>query len=133
MRLSRASTYAVVATVCVASHHGQPIPARVICATCGIPRDYLRKILQQLVRARILKSEAGRRGGFMLLKSADHTNLLEIVEAIDGRVSAELVTASTNGGGDALHVRLQAICDDITDHTKRLFRKTTIQQLISSE
>lgn len=44
-----------------------------------IPQHYLSKILQQLVRAKVLKSRRGRNGGFSLALPAEEIKLREIV------------------------------------------------------
>ena len=49
-----------------------------------LPRDFLAKIFQQLVRAGILRSSRGRGGGFALARPAHQITLLQIVEAIEG-------------------------------------------------
>ena len=50
----------------------------------GLPRDFLGKIFQKLVKAGILKSAKGRGGGFQLAKAAWEINLRHVVEAIEG-------------------------------------------------
>ncbi len=50
----------------------------------GISESYLLKHLQVLVRAGILASVPGPRGGFRLARSPDGVTLLDIVRAIDG-------------------------------------------------
>ena len=49
-----------------------------------VPPAYLAKQLKAMVRAGILASTTGPRGGFRLAKPADEVTLLDIVEAIDG-------------------------------------------------
>jgi len=49
-----------------------------------LPTPYLAKILQQLVRQKILDSTKGPHGGFSLLKDPGKITLLDIVRTIDG-------------------------------------------------
>ena len=49
-----------------------------------IPKHFLSKILQMLVKHKLLLSMRGPSGGFRLSKSPDEICLLDIVEIIDG-------------------------------------------------
>ncbi len=49
-----------------------------------VPPAYLAKQLKAMVRAGILASTTGPRGGFRLAKPAQQVTLLDIVQAIDG-------------------------------------------------
>jgi len=51
-----------------------------------IPRSFLAKILQKLVKAKIVRSYRGVKGGFSLAKQAREISLLEVLEAIEGKV-----------------------------------------------
>ncbi len=47
-----------------------------------MPRNFLSKIFQDLVRAGLLESRKGRGGGYGLARSADNIRLMEIIDAI---------------------------------------------------
>ncbi len=51
-----------------------------------IPRSFLAKILQKLVKAKIVRSYRGVKGGFSLAKPAREISLLDVLEAIEGKV-----------------------------------------------
>lgn len=132
MRLGKASAYGVYATLHIAqSDREGPIQGRIIAKSCGIPVEYLLKILQQLVRAQVLSSERGRGGGFLLRKAAGQTNLLDIVEAIEGPIGSELDVKKQVIITDKARHKIEAVCGEIANHTKAKLRKTTIKQLMS--
>ncbi len=54
----------------------------------GVPAAYLAKHLQAMSRAGLLASVPGPKGGYRLARPAADINVLEVVEAIDGRESA---------------------------------------------
>ena len=90
MKLTRSSGYALVAVGHVARNHsGDLVLARDIAKNHKIPLDYLLKILQQLVRADVLQSIRGPRGGFSLARPTAKISILDIVEAVDGPFSSE--------------------------------------------
>jgi Rrf2 family protein len=97
MRIGRAAAYAVVAlsTIAARSAGGNGSPAGSssqttkasdIARRTGVPVEYLRKILQRLTRARLVRSERGRGGGFRLARPGNRITLLQVVEAIEGPV-----------------------------------------------
>ena len=51
-----------------------------------IPRSFLAKILQKLVKAKIVRSYRGVKGGFSLAKQAKDISMLEVIEAIEGKI-----------------------------------------------
>lgn len=55
-----------------------------LCEQTDLPRHFLAKVFQDLVRSGVLISARGRGGGFALARPADSITLIEIVEAIDG-------------------------------------------------
>ncbi|WP_069132774.1 RrF2 family transcriptional regulator [Rhodohalobacter halophilus] len=49
-----------------------------------IPKHFLSKILQMLVKNGLLRSMKGPTGGFSLSRPADELTLIEVIDAIDG-------------------------------------------------
>ena len=89
MKISRSAQYALIATSYIAQiSKNNLVLAGDISSRYSLPLEYLLKILQQLVRANILNSKRGPRGGFSLARPAEKISLLEIVEAVEGRVHA---------------------------------------------
>lgn len=62
----------------------EPVPTAELAAAFEIPGPYLNKQLQALVRADILTSTRGKRGGFALARPLDRITLLDVVDAIEG-------------------------------------------------
>jgi len=130
MRLGKASAYGVFATIFIGSHQEDgPVQGRVIAEAYGIPVEYLLKILQQLVRAQILRSERGRSGGFMLKKPANKTTLLEIVEAVDGPIDGELLVRREIQGATRAKDRIEKTYNNIADYAKTLLRRMSVADL----
>jgi Rrf2 family transcriptional regulator, iron-sulfur cluster assembly transcription factor len=55
-----------------------------------IPRSFLAKILQKLVKAKIVRSYRGVKGGFSLAKQAKDISVLNVLEAIEGKLALNL-------------------------------------------
>ena len=85
MLLSRACTYGVRAALFLATRPDtRPILVKDIAERLGIPFHFLGKIVQEMVKAKILVSYKGRNGGVALARPMEQIRLREIVEAIDG-------------------------------------------------
>ena len=85
MLLSRACEYALQALLHIATvPEGQYVLTREIAQKHDLSYHFLGKILQSLVKTRLLDSQKGPGGGFTLVKSADEITLLEVIHAIEG-------------------------------------------------
>ncbi len=72
--------YALRAMVYLTTHtEDWPIPGKRIAEGAGIPRKYLSAILGDLVRAGILASSPGPRGGFRVVRSPKDIRLFEVL------------------------------------------------------
>ena len=78
--------YGLQAMLYIAMHSSEEknVELKLIAEEQDIPRHFLSKILQQLVKSNLLISMKGPTGGFKLAKSSEDTTLIEIVAAIDG-------------------------------------------------
>lgn len=83
---SRSCEYGIQATLYIAQHstNHNNIRLKQIAEAQSIPIHFLSKVLQILVKNKILRSTKGLNGGFSLNKNASEINLLEIINAIDG-------------------------------------------------
>ncbi|WP_459550148.1 RrF2 family transcriptional regulator [Nocardia sp. X0981] len=61
-----------------------PVPITRLSAWFDLPQEYLKKRLQTLVRAGILTSSRGVRGGFGLARPPEQITLLDVVTAVEG-------------------------------------------------
>jgi len=56
-----------------------------VSRTERIPKSFLAKIFQSLVKAGLVRSIRGAGGGFALVKDPAQVSILEIIEAIEGK------------------------------------------------
>ncbi|NNF33063.1 MAG: Rrf2 family transcriptional regulator [Saprospiraceae bacterium] len=83
---SKSCKYAIRAVLYLSIHSGEDkmIGVDVISDELDVPKHFLAKLLQQLSRARLISSMKGRSGGFFLSEKDLESNLLLVIEAIDG-------------------------------------------------
>jgi Rrf2 family protein len=82
MELSRAAQFALRTTLDLAVHG--PTRTADISSRRGIPRAQAGKIVQQLVRANIVRTTRGAGGGVRLARPARQVTLKEVIGAIEG-------------------------------------------------
>lgn len=85
LRLSKKADYALLAMRHLAAHSGnEAVSARELAEAYDIPAELLAKVLQQLVRAGLLDSHQGIRGGYGLARVAATISVADVILAIDG-------------------------------------------------
>ena len=84
--LSNTCKYAVRALIYLGKYSadGTKIGIKKISADLAIPTPFLGKILQNLVKQKILVSTKGPNGGFGLGRKTDEISLYDIVRIVDG-------------------------------------------------
>ena len=130
MKISRSTGYALLAVGYIAQNRDQKIIlSQTISKAYDIPLEYLLKILQQLVRANVLISKRGPRGGFSLARPLDKITMLEIIEAVDGPMISHLNLAEQSGG-EALSVKMENIYEKALATARNVFESTKISDLL---
>ena len=83
------SRYAVVGMAELSRSDGTPVPIAVVAERRGIPVQFLEQLFSTLRRAGLLVSQRGVKGGYRLARDADKITVLEVVQALDGRLGDE--------------------------------------------
>jgi Rrf2 family transcriptional regulator, cysteine metabolism repressor len=83
------SRYAVVALAELARSGEAPVPVAALAERRGMPAQFLEQLFSTLRRAGFLESHRGVKGGYTLARPADEITVLEIVQALDGKVGEE--------------------------------------------
>ena len=85
LRLSKKADYALMAMKHLATRQdAASCSAREIAEAYEIPLELLAKVLQRLVRSRLLVSVQGTRGGYRLGRGASTIAIAEVIQAVDG-------------------------------------------------
>ncbi len=80
--LPKTAEYALRAVACLASDTEQSVAAGSLAEQTQVPRRYLHKVLQDLVRAGLVHSRPGPGGGYVLSQSKDRISILDVVNAV---------------------------------------------------
>jgi len=130
MRISRSTGYALLAVGYIAQHKDQNvILSQDISKQYNIPLEYLLKILQQLVRANVLRSKRGPRGGFSLAKPPNKITMLQIIEAVDGPMISHLNLAEQTRRAK-FSVRADTIYEKAITQARVVFDKAKLSNMM---
>ncbi|HVZ91459.1 MAG TPA: Rrf2 family transcriptional regulator [Rhizomicrobium sp.] len=84
LKLSRKTLLALEAVIDIAFNgRPEPVQAKAITARQGVPQRYLEQVMQQLVRAGVLKGVRGPRGGYRLAKERRRITVGEVVRVAE--------------------------------------------------
>lgn len=127
--ISQTVEYALRAIVTIAQHDGEACTAQRIAAITQVPGPYLSKLMQGLVRAKLVTSKRGLHGGFVLTSRPSELTIWDVVDAVDPiqRIHrCPLGIESHEGTLCPLHRRL----DDAMETVEQSFRATSVAELI---
>ena len=85
LKISEAASIALHAMSILAKNQDELVSVKDIASQLGISGNHLSKVLQRLVKAELVISIKGNKGGFKLAKSPEIISFLEVYEAIDGK------------------------------------------------
>ncbi len=84
--ITRDTDYAVRALIFMFNNKEKTVSVSELVEKLRIPRPFLRKILQALSKAGILKAYKGKGGGFQLAVSPKKISLVDLIELFQGPV-----------------------------------------------
>src|SRR4051812_27547466 len=97
-----------------------------------LPRDFLAKVFQRLVKAGILRSAKGRGGGFTLALPEHDINLMRIIEAIEGRQLMDQCVVGLEKCTDAMPCPQHDLYKPIRQRLRDYLTTTTLADLAAS-
>ena len=114
------SRYAVVAMAELARSGDRPIPIAQVAERRAMPVQFLEQLFSTLRRGGLLHSQRGVKGGYTLARPPEQITVLEVVQALDGRVGDE----AREAGG---------IWEEGVEALRGVFSSTTIADIARRE
>jgi len=101
LRISKLTDYGVVLATELALRPGDPLAVRDLATSTGVPEPTAAKVLKVLVRAGVLESVRGARGGYRLGRDPRLITVAQVIEALEGPIAVtECSTDETAGSCD---------------------------------
>lgn len=128
--LPKTSEYALRAVVWLSRDPERTESADQLAIQTKVPRRYLHKVLQDLVRAELVRSQSGPGGGYALARTPEKITILDVVNAV-----APLERIRHCPLGLPSHTRLcplHAELDRVYAATQAALSRVTIAELLRS-
>jgi Rrf2 family protein len=128
--LSKTAEYALRTTVWLAQSPQEPAAADHLAEVTQVPRRYLHKVVQDLVRAGLVCSQPGPGGGYALAGSPERITILDVVNAV-----APLERIRHCPLGLPSHTRqcpLHKELDRVYAHAEQALGRVTLARLVRS-
>ena len=129
LKLSRKTLFAIEAVLDIAYHAGAgPVQSHEITRRQGIPKRYLERALQELVRAGVLVGVRGPRGGYRLARERRRVSVGEIVRIVRALEVAGVEIA--DAGGSALGQKVvRPLWGELSENIMARLESVTIEDL----
>lgn len=129
MRIPASVDYAIRAMAELANSGPGPVTAEELAKAQGIPLKFLRGIMTELKRSRLVSSQRGPEGGFVLTRPAEEISLADIFRAIDGPLATvrdQSLSSMTHTGAAA---ELPTVWMAVRASLRRVLEVVTIADL----
>lgn len=124
MKLITRNTDYALRALCYISKNKDIVTVDELVKKLGVPRPFMRKILQQLNKRKILDSFKGQGGGFRLKAPAEKIYLIEIMRIFQGKVVLNgcflKKDVCPNKGKCVLRKKISIIEDDLFKQLKEI-------------
>jgi Rrf2 family protein len=84
--LTKKTDYAIRALLMLGAKQGSYVSAKAIAVEQDMPYQFLRGVLQEMIRHDLIVSKEGVQGGFMLEKDPDEIGVKQLIEIFQGTV-----------------------------------------------
>lgn len=130
MKISRSTGYGLLAAGYLVKNKDKgAVLSQDIAKEYNIPLEYLLKILQQLVRANVLRSKRGPRGGFSLARPPQKITMLQVIEAVEGPMINQL-DLIVQAPKEKFSAKAEQIYERALSQAKGIFSKTKLSDLM---
>jgi Rrf2 family transcriptional regulator, iron-sulfur cluster assembly transcription factor len=134
MQITRAGEYGVLGLMNLARRNpGEMAMIDEVSRIERIPRSFLAKIFQSLAKAGLVRSVRGAGGGFVLIKEPSRISVLEVIEAIEGKIIFQRCKQGTPECDHAGGCALCGLFEQAQDGLKDVLVRTTLTDLIRQQ
>jgi len=95
----------------------------------GVPKKFLEKIVQDLVRAGLVRSKRGSAGGYQLAPAAEAISFCDVIEAIEGPIAVNACIDHDLGCDQIPRCRMIGVWSEVQSKVTEVLSRTTIAAL----
>jgi len=131
LRLSKKADYALLALRHLAASPRPTVSARELAESYDLPPELLAKVLQLLVRAGLLASQQGIRGGYGLARTPADISVVDVINAIDGPMTVTACSESDHSCDQYAKCNIRDPLWKLKDRIVAALSATTVAELAS--
>jgi len=94
-----------------------------------VPRKFLEKIVQDLLRSGLIKSKRGSSGGYTLARPAEAISLFDVIQAIEGPLAVNACLDEHLGCDLLTRCTMHGVWSDVQRKITEMLTQTTIADL----
>jgi len=130
MEMTRAADYGLRAMMYLAGRTGSgSVLIGEIASSMQIPPQFLHKVMPRLVKAGLLHSRRGARGGYRLSRLPSEISALDVIESIDGPILVNRCLVGSSDCGRLGACAIQTLCREAQDAIRKQFASRSLDQL----
>ena len=130
IKINRTAHYGLISAAYTAQNaETDRVTSSKISKEHNIPLDYLIKLLQRMVKANILRSKRGPKGGFTLARPAKEITLLEIIEASGGPISSQFALAELAGNAE-FSIEMEKVFIKASEKAASILSRAKLSQMV---
>jgi Rrf2 family protein len=95
----------------------------------GMPRKFLEKIIQDLVRGGLIKSKRGATGGYQLARAPEAISFCDVIEAIEGPITVNACMDHALGCDQIPRCTMIGVWSEVQHKITEVLSRTTIAAL----
>lgn len=95
----------------------------------GIPRKFLEKIVQDLIRSGLIKSKRGACGGYALARSPGEISFHDVIEALEGPIAVNVCMDQSLKCDHLPRCTMVEVWNEIQRKVTDVFTRTTLADL----
>ena len=108
----------------------QVTPVTSIAKRMQVSSIYLIQIARLLFRAGLIKSQEGARGGYYLAKSPAKISILQILEALEGKIEVSCAASPTHHCPNQSSCQIRSLWGEILPDIKAVLKKRSLASLL---
>jgi Rrf2 family protein len=130
MQIPRRVDYGLRAVIYLSNQHPEKCCSITeIAKQQGMPRKFLEKIIQDLMRSGLIKSKRGSCGGYALARPAADVSFFDVIQAIEGPLAVNACLDVRLGCDQLPRCTMAGVWSDVQRKITEVLTQTTIADL----
>lgn len=130
MQISRRVDYGLRAVIYLSGQNPEKCCSITeIAKNQGVPKKFLEKIIQDLIRGGLIKSRRGSCGGYTLARAADAISFYDVIEALEGPIAVNACLDHELGCDQIPRCTMIGVWSEVQRSVTEVLSRTTIAAL----